>query len=203
MASDSEPQHSPEPLRDPSSMTLVEIAEELEAAASRIETSRAVEREARARYQATADECIEHIERIKTRIAALVAEQHRKTSPIDGLSRNADAAGSMVEAKTGGSLPPRQGPVRTLADAILRVWDQTPEPEPLTTAQILDLLPSVGYRSRAAPKSLKSSLNQVIAKLCQSGELVKFRSDGTRLESDGEGVRARKYLSRRWAETRS
>ena len=82
-----------------------------------------------------------------------------------------------------------------IGDAILAIWTLSGYQRPLTTEEIGDALPETGYKSNAAPTSLKSSINQSLAKLCRSGAIIRYRSDGVRISARDTRSRARKYLA--------
>lgn len=177
---------SPEPSRDPRDMTLVEIAGELESITAAIEQERAREREARTEYESIAEDVQAKVRVIRDRAKWLVEEQRRRISGFDGmLSPGKNSGAPLTEIK-----PNRR---RTMPDAILAIWTDGGYDVPLTTEQIAQGLEEIGYQSKAAPRSLKSSINQTIARLCKSGQLLKYRADGTPLQ-DTDGVRARRYL---------
>lgn len=174
--------------RSPREMNLVEIASELESITSTIERERTRERDARAEYQAIADDVAGKVREVRMRAKALVDEQRRRMSGFDGIiNRPSGHVDRVAEVK------PRSGGRFTMPDAILAIWDLERYNEPLSSDEISAALSEVGYHSNAAPKSLKSSVNQTIAKLCNSGKLGKYLSDGTPL-AESQGVRARKYM---------
>lgn len=172
--------------RHPRDMNLVEIAGELEQITSSIEKERSRERAARADFDAVVEAVNARVRDIRARAKVLVEEQRRRMSGFDGmLTQPGGTESSVTEIK------PQQR--RTMPEAVLAIWTDGGYTEPLTTEEIAIALEEIGYRSKAAPKSLKSSINQTIAKLCNAGQLLKFRSDGTPLD-ETEGVRARRYL---------
>lgn len=174
-------------------MTLVDIATELESLTRSIEAERAKERRARAEYEQVASEVNEACGQLRERARLLMAEQRKRMSGFDGLV-NRDRRTAQIEAK------PLQR--MTMPAAILAIWDVDGYDRPLTTDEIADGLEIVGYETHAAPRSLKSSINQTIAKLCNAHKLAKYRSDGTPLE-DVDGARARRYLRADLAEARA
>ncbi|MEO0511793.1 MAG: hypothetical protein AAF108_02730 [Planctomycetota bacterium] len=119
---------------------------------------------------------------LRTRVRLLVSEQRRRMPEYDGL---AGAAETEIEAKPTSRM--------MMPDAILAIWDLEDCRHPLNTDEIANGLRALGYRTSAAPRSLKSSINQTIARLCNAGRLKKYRSDGTPL-ANVEGARARRYL---------
>lgn len=181
-----------------SEMTLVEIAEQLERVTSWIEVQRVREREARMEYQKVATEVEANVHRIREYANQLVAAQQRKTSAFDGLlgrreeprpmSQRPHSANGRAHVHTG-------QPPKNLGEAILSLWSSGYTNEALTTEEISAGLPKIGYTSNAAPASLKSSINQALAKLCRTGKVIRFRSDGSRIAIRDLTSRARKYLA--------
>ncbi len=184
-------------------LTMVQIAQELEQVTSLIEAERTREREARQVYRAVADEVEANIARIRKRVEDLLTEQRRRMNSFDGLigrsapaaSANGPAAGaprkpgqpaSQSEAKPGGRK-------LSLTDAILMIWKDGGYSEPLTTEEIAGALPEVGYASRASDRSLKSTMNQALAKLCRDRKLRRYRIDGTEISANDKKSRARRY----------
>lgn len=178
-------------------MTLVEIAEQLERVTGWIEAQRVREREARTVWQTVATQVEANVQRIRDYAQELVKHQHRKMSSFDGL------LGPTPEVKpVGGTAkaPPRpavpsKGVPRNIADAILGIWSLERYPEPLTTEEIAEALPDTGYKTDAAPTSLRSSINQALAKLCRVGTVVRLRGDGTVIPPKDKTSRARKYVA--------
>ncbi len=182
-------------------MTTIEIIQELETVTSRIEAERVREREARAEYKAVADEVERRVADIKQRANALLSEQRKRLESFSGLV-------SGKPAQEISSRPSRQAPVhngahrrkggkggrRSIADAILEVWTLERYNEPLTTDEIIDALGIVGYESSASARSLKSSLNQALARLCKDGKIQRYRLDGDRIPSSDTVSRARRYM---------
>lgn len=180
-------------------MTLVEIAEQLEKVTSWIEGQRVKEREARAAYQQVANQVDASVTQIRTYAQQLVDAQNRKVSSFSGmLSKDQAAAragrpdsGRRQSASNGGS---RAGKMN-IGEAILAIWSLDRYQEQLTTEDIGEALPQTGYKSNAAPTSLKSSINQALAKLCRSGQVIRYRSDGSRISPRDNKSRARKYIA--------
>lgn len=185
------------PERAPSEMSLVEIAQQLEQVTSLIEAERVREREARQAYRAVADDVEQRIAQIRQRARELLEEQRRRMSSFDGLI-SAGAAGnngkgkpaSMSEVKPGAG----SGKKLNLADAILMIWSKGGYNEPLTTEEISGALAEVGYTSKASDRSLKSTMNQALAKLCRERKLRRFRIDGTEIAANDSKSRARRYM---------
>jgi hypothetical protein len=187
-------------------MSLVEIAEQLERVTSWIEAERVKEREARAVYDAVRQAVEANIKDIRERAGALVQEQRRRMVSFDGLlGQRTPQAASMSEAKPqgrgsrGGKSAGEGGGSgkKNITDAILEIWDQERWHQPLTTDEIAEALEDVGYKTTAAPRSLKSAVNQSLAKLCRQGKVFKYRLDGTRISDRESGARARRYMSAR------
>lgn len=190
-------------LKPAAEMTLVEIAESLEKVTSWIEAQRVRERDARAAYQAISTEVEANVQRIRQYAQQLLEQQRRKVASFDGLlgvEVPAAAANGRAHASArtlsngtpnGASLPEP----RNIAEAILGIWNVGRHDQPLTTEEIAAALPEVGYRSDAATTSLRSSVNQALAKLCRVGRVVRFRNDGSRIPIRDTKSRARRYLA--------
>ncbi len=81
-------------------------------------------------------------------------------------------------------------------DAIMKVWTLEKYRTPLTTSEISRAIKDVGYVTRAAPRrSMKSTLNQALAKLCRDRAVRRFRTDGTEISPEDHHSRARKYMA--------
>ncbi|QOI99406.1 MAG: hypothetical protein HRU70_02445 [Phycisphaeraceae bacterium] len=180
-----------------SEMTLVEIAEQLEQVTARIEAERVREREARKIYEAVAAEVESKVQSIRRHAEQLVEHQRRKMQSFDGLfGRPPQPTKSGKPAPSSSpSSAPHSGSHKNIADAIISIWTLDKYDAPLTTEEIYDALAEVGYRSDASPSSLRSSINQALAKLCRVGRVVRFRADGTRIPIKDTSSRARKYLA--------
>lgn len=180
-----------------SDLTMVEVAEQLEQVTSWIEVQRVQERDARKQYQEVADRVEHSIAQIRAYAKQLVEYQRRKMNSFDGLlgSRSAESQSQpLPKANTFKSGVPGGQP-KNLGEAIVALWTSRSFSEPLTTEEIADGLPEVGYESNAAPTSLKSSVNQALAKLCRSGVVVRLRADGSRISPRDTKSRARKYIA--------
>jgi len=191
--SDVEPQVTADSLRD---MTMQELAVRLERVTARIEVERAKEREARAVYERLASEVKTRVDEIRSEATLLVDEQRRRLASFGGFVDEKPAPlppperfASKVEPK-----PDRRSKPRTLEDAILEIWAGGHKHSPLTTDEIAHALPEVGYESKAAWRSLKSTVNQALAKLCNGGKMSKFRIDGSPLPESNPNLRARRYM---------
>lgn len=184
-------------------MSLVEIAEQLERVTSMIEAQRVKEREARKAYEAIAQQVEQSIASIRGHARELVAAQERRVSSFHAMVGHSSGSGGGASAgRRGGATREASGPrsggdgsPRNIGDAIIAIWDIERFREPLTTEEIAEALPATGYSSNAAPTSLKSSVNQALAKLCRAGRVLRFRSDGTRIPARDTKSRARKYIA--------
>jgi hypothetical protein len=186
-------------------LSLVQIAQELERVTSHIEAERMREREARQAYRAVAEEVEANIEAIRQRARDLLAEQRRRMNSFDGLIGSAGAAQSSPGSPTNGRMgghassvsevkPSAGGRKVNLTDAILLIWTKGGFSEPLTTEEISGALSEVGYSSRASDRSLKSTMNQALAKLCRERKLRRYRIDGTEIVASDKKSRARRYM---------
>lgn len=176
---------------------MVEIAEQLERVTSWIEAERVLEREARKEYDAIAKQVEGRIAQIKTFAQQLLDVQGRKVSSFNGLLGREELShvnGNGKHSKAGMKPMPLAN-VKNIADAILAIWSLDKYNESLTTEEIADALPDTGYQTNAAPTSLRSSINQALAKLCRTAKVIRYRSDGTRISPKDTKSRARKYIS--------
>jgi hypothetical protein len=177
-----------------SELSLVEIAQELEQVTSLIEAQRVREREARQAYKAVAEEVERNVAQIRARARDLLAEQRRRMSSFDGLIGNGAAgADGRPKAASQSEIKP-SGKKLNLADAILMIWAKGGYNEPLTTEEIAGALADVGYSSKASERSLKSTMNQALAKLCRERKLRRYRIDGTEISPNDHKSRARRYM---------
>lgn len=180
-------------------MSLVEIAEELEKVTSWIEQQRVREREARAVYQAVAQQVEQNIQAIKSFADDLLSHQHRRMSSFSGmLGRDVSPVETTEKPRALKALGTAVSSViepKNLAEAIVNIWALEQYDEPLTTEEILDALQDVGYKSDAVLTSIRSSINQALAKLCRSGRVIRFRADGSIIDPTDNKSRARKYIS--------
>jgi hypothetical protein len=180
--------------RDPSELSLVEIAEQLEKVTGWIETQRVREREARAAYDRVRQETESNISRIRDYAKELVKHQQRKMSTFSGILGQPEAPKSFAGSRTSPS--PRAGVTpKNLAEAILAIWSLDRYREALTTEDIAAALKDVGYQSDAAEASIRSSVNQALAKLCGTGRVVRLRADGSPIPPRDKSSRARKYIA--------
>lgn len=183
-------------------MSLVEIAEQLEKVTSWIEGQRVRERDARNAYQAVAQEVERSVQQIRRHAQDLVDAQGRKVSSFSGMLARTNGSPQRREGERSAPAPRQQGEGRSakggklnIADAIVAIWSLPGRDEAITTEDIAALLPATGYKSNAAPTSLKSSVNQALAKLCRAGLVIRYRSDGSRISPRDNKSRARKYLA--------
>lgn len=205
-----------EDCRPPGELSLVEIAERLEQVTRAIEAERSVEREARRAYQDVAARVEAQVKQIRDHARALVDEQRRRMASFDGMfARNGNGVSAIQEVK-----PPRgleddddtlaiagrtvlvgqhegasRGSRLNIYDAVMKVWTIDKYQAPLTTTEIARAIKDVGYVTRAAPRSMKSTLNQALAKLCRDRRVRRFRTDGTEIPADDHHSRARKYMA--------
>lgn len=182
---------------DPSSLSLVEIAQYLEGVTAQIESERAREREARAAYKQVAEQVEARIVSIREQAASLVREQQRRMSSFDGMFAPAAGLDGASDDPRHASGARRHSPLATpanLGEAIVALWTLPEHTTPLSTEEIAEALPSVGYESKAAPRSLRSAVNQALAKLSRDGRIEKYRQDGTMIRRDDTHSRARRYM---------
>lgn len=180
--------------RDPSELSLVEIAEQLEKVTGWIETQRVHEREARAAYDRVRQETESNIARIRDYAKELVKHQQRKMSSFSGILGQPEAPKSFAGSRASPS-PRTGGTPKNLAEAILAIWSLDRYSEALTTEDIAAALKDVGYQTDAAEASIRSSVNQALAKLCGTGRVVRLRADGSPIPPRDKSSRARKYIA--------
>lgn len=180
-------------------MSLVEIAEQLERVTSWIEAQRVRERDARNVYQAIANVVEANIRDIRKYGQQLYDVQQKRMASFHGLLGHSNGAPAAATPRSSRHENAALTPKKNIAEAILAIWDLEKYREPLTTEDITDALPDVGYKSTAAPTSLKSSINQALAKLCRQAKVVRYRSDGSRIPIRDTKSRARKYMSAKHA----
>lgn len=180
-------------------MSLVEVAEQLEKVTSWIEQQRVQEREARQNYEQVKARVESSISHIKSYTKQLLEAQRRKMNSFDTMLGQAvqqqQAPAAHAGRRSSGHSAPSGQPPRNMPEAIMAIWTTGKHSEPLTTEEIVEALSEVGYESNAKPSSLKSSVNQAIAKLAQTGYLIRMRSDGTRISIRDKNSRARKYIA--------
>jgi hypothetical protein len=181
-------------------MTNVEIAGQLDQVSGWMAAERQREHEAKTTYEAVAKDVEVKVRAIRGYAERLMEQHKRRMSAFDGMLSKSSApasprntlARSATFAKS--PAPSGSGP-KNLAEAIIAIWTLDQYAEPMTTEEIAEALSDVGYESDAEPSSLRSSINQSIAKLCKVGRMVKFRADGTQISPKDHSSRARKYLA--------
>lgn len=177
-------------------LTLVEIAEQLEKVTGWIEAQRVRERDARRAYDLISQQVEANVDQIRKYANDLLNAQRKRMNAFDGLlGRQPEAPMSRAGRST---TPPQGGgksAKKNIVEAIYDVWSIDRYAEPLTTEEIIAALPDTGYASNAAASSLKSSVNQALAKLCKVGRVVRLRADGTVIPPKDKTSRARKYLA--------
>jgi hypothetical protein len=196
--------------RPPGELSLVDIAHRLERVTNAIEHERTAEREARKVYQEVAGRVEANIASIRGYARSLVDEQRRRMASFDGMIGEKNGAGAKASGAEHGERasqirepkPPRRdrhgvlsGEKMNIYEAVLRVWSLDEYRMPLTTTEISRAIKDVGYVTRAAPRSMKSTLNQALAKLCRDRLVRRFRTDGTEINPEDRHSRARKYMA--------
>lgn len=185
--------------RPPEELSPVEVAEQLQLVTSWIEQQRVRERDARAAYELVRKDVEGRIATIRSRADSLVAAQARHLSSFSGLLGRNVLPEQPAPLADRGELASHTrlidgGSKLSLPEAILAIWREDPVGTPLTTEEIAEALPSTGYLTDAKPTSLRSSINQMLARLVAENRIAKFRSDGSRITSEDTLSRARKYL---------
>ncbi|MBS0187432.1 MAG: hypothetical protein JSS51_05140 [Planctomycetes bacterium] len=173
-------------------MTIAEIGAALEHVTRWIEAERVRERDARKVYDAVASEVEDRVSKIRAYAERLLRANRDKMAAFDGLLGVKPAQSAPVRTS---KAPAYLQEPKNLGEAILAVWQQDRFAEPLTTDELADAVKSIGYETAAAPASLKSSINQALAKLCKVGRVIRYRADGTMIDSKDKTSRARKYLA--------
>jgi len=174
-------------------MSITEIGGALENVTRWIENERVREREARKVYDAVATEVEAKVATIRAYAERLLKANREKMAAFDGLL-GVKQTQSPAQTKFGRA-PAYLAEPKNLGEAILSVWQQDRFAEPLTTDELADAVKSMGYETSAAPASLKSSINQALAKLCKVGRVIRYRADGSMIDSKDKSSRARKYLA--------
>jgi hypothetical protein len=176
-------------------LTMVEIAEHLDRIPGLIEAERRREAEAREVYEAVARDSEQRARLIREYAEKLLEQHKRKMSAFDGmLSRPAVVTPRAPLGRTA-TFPKSAAAPKNLAEAIVSIWALDRYSEAMTTEEIAEAIKDVGYESDAAETSLRSSINQALAKLCKVGRVVKFRADGSPISPKDHTSRARKYLA--------
>ncbi|MCA9287796.1 MAG: hypothetical protein KDA05_04380, partial [Phycisphaerales bacterium] len=168
-----------------------------EGVTAQIESERSREREARAAYKQVAEQVEARITAIREQAAALVREQQRRMSSFDGLLAPRPGLDEGPGDAGRGGASRRHSPLATpanLGEAIIALWTLPEHSGPLSTEEIAEALPGVGYESRAVPRSLRSAVNQALARLSRDGRIEKYRQDGTLIGRDDTRSRARRYM---------
>lgn len=177
-------------------MSLVEISEQLDKVTSWMEAERVKEREARQTYQQVAQQVEASIAKIRTYAQQLVDTHTRRINAFSGILGREPAPVAKPTRTYTKRAPSEGGTGRlNIGDAIMSIWADSRFKEPMTTDEISEALGDVGYKSNAAPTSLKSSINQSLAKLSRAGQITRYRSDGERIPSRDSKSRARKYVA--------
>lgn len=174
-------------------MSITEIGGALENVTRWIENERVREREARKVYDAVASEVESRVATIRAYAERLLKANREKMAAFDGLLGNKQQPQQASLRQN--RVPSYLAEPKNLGEAILSVWQQDRFAEPLTTDELADAVKSIGYETSAAPASLKSSINQALAKLCKVGRVIRYRADGTMIDSKDKSSRARKYLA--------
>jgi len=186
-------------------MSLVEISEHLERITKLIEDERVKERDARLVYDAVANAAEANISAIKKHAHELRTTHLKKVAAFDGLL-GIDTAPSRPNLAQRSSTAPAGrrgrpggggggGGKQNIQDAIFAVWDNPQFARDLGTDEIIEGLRANGFTSSANDRSLKSSINQNLAKLCRVEKVVRLRTDGTRISSRDTSSRAKKYIA--------
>lgn len=173
-----------DPSQNARAMSDDQLRQEMERVPGWIERERARERAARSAYRAVADEVDHRIHAIRRRQREVQQEHERRVA-----SAQARRVEPMREVKPG-----RETRHANLAEAVLAIWSLDAYREPMTTSEIAAALPDVGYHSQAAPRSLRSTINQALTRLCRDGLVQKFRMDGSPLDDADPNARARRYM---------
>lgn len=184
--------------RPVSELSMVEVAEQLEKVSGWIEAERERERDAKATYDTVAREVDARIKSIKQFAEKLFDYQKRKLSALEGNFTKTSVVtrpGVRSASFAKGNSTPSGGKPANLAEAIISIWTHDRYAEPMTTEEIAEALRDIGHETDAAPTSLRSSINQSLAKLCKVGRVVKFAADGTQIDPRDRTSRARKYLA--------
>lgn len=176
-------------------LTLVEIAEQLEKVTGWIESQRVRERDARKAYDQIAHQVEANVDQIRKYANDLLNAQRKRMNAFDGLLGRQPEAPSSKSGRPSFAHGGGKSAKKNIVEAIYDVWSIDRYGEPLTTEEIIAALPDTGYASNAAASSLKSSVNQALAKLCKVGRVVRLRADGTVIPPKDKTSRARKYLA--------
>lgn len=185
--------------RPVSELSMVEIAEQLEKVSNWIDGERVREREAKTVYDGIAREVETKVKAIHNYAEQLISHHRKKINAFDGLLGKQSAPAPKVNSSgakmASFSKQPTGSEPKNLAEAIIKIWTLSRYAEPLTTEEIADALEDVGYRTDAAESSIRSSINQALAKLAKVGRIIKYRADGSQIEPRDQTSRARRYLA--------
>jgi type IV secretory pathway VirJ component len=181
-------------------MTLVELAEQLEKVTGWIESQHVREREARAAYDSTKREVDASVAQIRQYAKQLFDQQRKRMSAFGGMlgydtKDTSVAAAKALKARAAGHVAAHGEPKMNIADAICAIWNNDRNNDAMTTEEIAAALPLTGWESNAAPTSLRSSINQALAKLSRVGRIIRYRNDGARISIRDTKSRARKYIA--------
>ena len=181
-------------------MNLIELAEQLEKVTGWIESQNLREREARADYEAVKREVEVSVSQIRQYAKQLFDAQRKKMNAFGGLmgyepKDTSIAAARALKARAAGYVASNGEGKMNIADAICAIWAKEKYNEAMTTEEIAATLPETGWESNAAPTSLRSSINQALAKLSRVGRIIRYRNDGTRISIRDTKSRARKYIA--------
>jgi len=179
-------------------MSLVEISEHLERITKLIEDERVKERDARIVYDVVAKAAEANIAAIKKHANELRSAHLKRVAAFDGLLGVDTAPQRPNLAQRRASAPARRGGgggKQNIQDAIFAIWDNQRFARDLSTDEIIEGLQANGFSSSANERSLKSSINQNLAKLCRVEKVIRLRSDGTRISSRDTSSRAKKYIA--------
>jgi len=177
-------------------MSLVEISEELERITKLIEDERVKEREARAVYDVVAKACEANIALIKKYAQDLRNNHLKRVAAFDGLLGVETVPTRPNLLQRPSAAPARKaGAKQNIQDAIFAIWDNSNFARELTTDEIIEGLRANGFTSAASERSLKSSINQNLAKLCRVEKVVRLRADGTKIGSRDTTSRAKMYIA--------
>lgn len=184
-------------------LSLVELSAALERVTSWIEAERAREREARSAYEMVRSDVDASIRRIKDYAQELLSAQQRKIASFQGLLDGPKDGARLSKGGGRGAQHDALAAPKNLGEAILAVWDLPGQAEPIGTEEIGALLAQVGYSTKASASSIKSSVNQALAKLTRDGLVLRIRGDGTVIAPKDTSSRARKYLAARYAKSQA
>lgn len=183
-----------DPSRSVTDLNLMEVAEQLDQIGGWIEHERQRETEARRIFETTVRDVESKVHAIRGYAEKLMEQHRRKMSAFDGLLGKSSPRNPLARVATFPKAAASKEP-RNLGEAIVSIWTLDRYAEPMTTEEIAEALADVGYESDAAATSLRSSINQALAKLCKVGRIVKFRADGSQISPKDHTSRARKYLA--------